>query len=507
MDIGNLKKYFDMVILKRGYDYYIDGKVKRVISDGKKYEALVNGNMTYKVRISTDEEKIENLSCTCPYYRSNTNCKHIAAVLYYLKDKSNVIENLNIDNKISDNKYINYFNEEIIKNGLYDGDCIDYDMIDEFICFVDESCKMALEHYSEDKENIFNFIRYLYEFIYKERWIKYVEDYYDEDEDYYYDEDYDEIYDLFYDCNGIVNSVIEEISKDDEGYDYIINWLKFINVSDIQDDVLEIIIQNTNNERKAQQLYDVVNNKINSFSNNNILYITILYILESKYLNPKNAIQNLVNKVVLFRKDLSYIDEVIETLYKYKEYKIIVDIIKEFRIENEEKYRKILIESYSYVDKDKYYNYIKEECFKYKSIDYYKILREKYTLDECITYYLLVEREGSLKDRILLYKYENQKEKIYDLINNVNLETFSDHIPYLYNDYNEKIIEKYKNDILNEYYKSYNLSKKVINYIWKLSDLDGSENAVKEVISSIKKKGKITDGLRKELDFIEKTIY
>lgn len=35
MDIGNLKKYFDMVILKRGYDYYIDGKVKRVISDGK----------------------------------------------------------------------------------------------------------------------------------------------------------------------------------------------------------------------------------------------------------------------------------------------------------------------------------------------------------------------------------------------------------------------------------------------------------------------------------------
>jgi len=89
----------------------------------------------------------------------------------------------------------------------------------------------------------------------------------------------------------------------------------------------------------------------------------------------------------------------------------------------------------------------------------------------------------------------------------VNLETFSDHIPYLYNDYNEKIIEKYKNDILNEYYKSYNLSKKVINYIWKLSDLDGSENAVKEVISSIKKKGKITDGLRKELDFIEKTIY
>lgn len=505
MKIGNIKKYFDMIILKRGYNYYNDGNVRRVVTDGENYEALVYGTRMYKVRISTNEDKIESMSCTCPYYAPNVNCKHIAAVLYYIKDENKVIENLSIVDKIYDNKYIKYFKEELIKNDLYDEECINYDMIDEFICLVDECCSIALEHYIEEKESVFEFIRYLYEFIYKERWLKYNDDFYDEEEDYYYDEEYDEGYDLFYECNNIVNSVIEKIAKDDKGYDYIINWLKIINISDIEKDLLEIVLQNSNKKR-AQKLHDIVNNKINYFSKNNMLYITILFILERKYLNPENAIINLMNNIVIYRKNLEYIDEVIKVLYDYKEYKMIIDIISKFELENEDRYRKLLIESYSYVDKDKYYNYIKEECFKYKSIEYYKILREKYSFNDCITYYLLIEKEASFKDRVSLYKFEKQDQKIYDLIKNADLDLFEKYKHYLDDKYTEKIIEKYKNDILNEYYKSYNLSKKLVNFIWQLSDIDGSESTVKEIITSIRKKGRIVDSLKKELEIIEKTI-
>lgn len=506
MDIGNIKKYFDIIILKRGYDYYINGNVKRVVTDGKNYEALVNGTRTYKVRISITEDRIDNMSCTCPYYSPNVNCKHIAAVLYYLKEGVKPIETLRFEDNVCDNKYINYFKEELEKNNLYAEECIEYDLIDEFICLVDSCCCMALDCYNKDKEEVFEFIRYLYEFIYKERWIKYNEDYYDEEDDYYYDEDYEETYDIFYDCNKIVDNVIEKIAKDNYGYQHIIDWLKTINISDIEKDVLEIACKNVDNKEKVKMLYDVVNDKINNFSKNIITYITLLYLLEKKYLNSKNAKINLMNKIVIFKRNLEYIDEVIEILFNLKEYNLIIEIIKEFNLENVEKYRKILIESYSYVDKEKNYNYIKEECFKYKTIYYYKILREKYSLNECITYYLLIEKEASVKDRISLYKFENQEDKIYDLVKTLNLDLFEEYKEYLGEKYDEIAIEKYKNDILDEYYKSYNLSKKLVEYIWHLSDIEGAESTVRDIIQAIKKKGRIVDSLKKELDIIEKTV-
>ena len=87
MEVKNINKYFSYDILRRGYDYYKKGKVKSIIKLKDGYIARVNGTKEYNVTILIDKTKknIINLECTCPY-AEESNCKHMAAVLYCLKN-------------------------------------------------------------------------------------------------------------------------------------------------------------------------------------------------------------------------------------------------------------------------------------------------------------------------------------------------------------------------------------------------------------------------------------
>ena len=83
MKIPSLKNNFGSEILKRGYDYYKQGRVKNIIIDGKKVKATVIGSRNYRVTICTANN---DFKCTCPY---EFNCKHEAAVLYSLRENKN----------------------------------------------------------------------------------------------------------------------------------------------------------------------------------------------------------------------------------------------------------------------------------------------------------------------------------------------------------------------------------------------------------------------------------
>ncbi len=83
MKIPSLKNNFGSEILKRGYDYYKQGRVKNIIIDGKKVKATVIGSRNYRVIIFTASN---DFKCTCPY---EFNCKHEAAVLYSLRESKN----------------------------------------------------------------------------------------------------------------------------------------------------------------------------------------------------------------------------------------------------------------------------------------------------------------------------------------------------------------------------------------------------------------------------------
>ena len=107
MDI-NFEDLFEKKILKRGYDYYLEDAVHDVTRDGNHYEALVYGTDIYEVEIDINNEgQVQNMECECPYAIGD-NCKHMAALLYYIANDE-IIEN----KKISKNK--NSY-ENIIKN-------------------------------------------------------------------------------------------------------------------------------------------------------------------------------------------------------------------------------------------------------------------------------------------------------------------------------------------------------------------------------------------------------
>ena len=70
---------FQKHILERGYNYTYN--VKNLKMTDSMVEAVVSGTEDYMVKINLDDY---SMSCTCPYFE-RANCKHIAAVLYYLE--------------------------------------------------------------------------------------------------------------------------------------------------------------------------------------------------------------------------------------------------------------------------------------------------------------------------------------------------------------------------------------------------------------------------------------
>lgn len=74
-------------VLERGSEYYLEGRVTPVQSDGGGCVFTVDGSDTYQVRLSIRGNSVDDYECDCPYDMGPV-CKHIAASLYYLRSLS-----------------------------------------------------------------------------------------------------------------------------------------------------------------------------------------------------------------------------------------------------------------------------------------------------------------------------------------------------------------------------------------------------------------------------------
>lgn len=86
MNINTFEVNFNKTILKRGRDYYIQGLIESLdqLTDTQ-WQAEVDGTYTYTVDIDIGSTgNILTRYCDCPF---DGDCKHIAAVLYELKDQ------------------------------------------------------------------------------------------------------------------------------------------------------------------------------------------------------------------------------------------------------------------------------------------------------------------------------------------------------------------------------------------------------------------------------------
>ena len=85
--LNEFEQLFDSAILQRGYKYFKNGMVDGLeeINNGE-YEAIVEGSESYTVRLKLENSTVTEHDCSCPYNLGPV-CKHIAAVIYYLKQK------------------------------------------------------------------------------------------------------------------------------------------------------------------------------------------------------------------------------------------------------------------------------------------------------------------------------------------------------------------------------------------------------------------------------------
>lgn len=83
--LDNFMKYAAPSIIRRGREYWEQGRVDLPESEGHEYVATVHGTQDYTTKAVVKGNEIERFSCNCPY--SGTMCKHEVALLLELKER------------------------------------------------------------------------------------------------------------------------------------------------------------------------------------------------------------------------------------------------------------------------------------------------------------------------------------------------------------------------------------------------------------------------------------
>ena len=78
---------FTSPILARGMEYFRAGQVKNMRQESGRYDAVVKGEKPYEVIIVLRGDEVHWMDCDCPYARSGSHCKHMAAVLFAIEKR------------------------------------------------------------------------------------------------------------------------------------------------------------------------------------------------------------------------------------------------------------------------------------------------------------------------------------------------------------------------------------------------------------------------------------
>lgn len=86
--MASWRSKFKPWILARGQEYFECGQVVELKEVGSIVTAEVSGNRAYYVEIHRSGERVTHMSCDCPHAAGGENCKHMAAVLFALDEKT-----------------------------------------------------------------------------------------------------------------------------------------------------------------------------------------------------------------------------------------------------------------------------------------------------------------------------------------------------------------------------------------------------------------------------------
>ena len=477
----DFKDYFESHILSRGESYYIENRILDIWCQDNLITAYIDGSEIYRVELKVDDKKILNSYCSCPYSEDGEfMCKHIAAVLYHLKE--NKIPELEISDKnqskqkkeesklskiydemqyelrkISDrNGFVNYY------NGRYFVDLISNvsDYIDDFID-------------NEDYNDAFELIKYTYRFI----------------KEVIMDGSSGEYQDSLY----LINESASRLLYNEEYYDIFLDYTYEITSNNVLDDFSDsplhafiLYVHDKESAKKVVKILDNVELDYGIFVNTTLDKISLTYDYINKNEVIKLCYENIehygVKELLIdYLKKENKIDEVIRILKddvknhirKDMAYDKLLNIYNENNMLEEKKrlLPEVIIETSSF----KRYKELKDICDESE----WKNIKEE------IISNIKPNNKWFLED---IYMEENETDKLFDLLKkNPNISRLARYQDGVKNKYSEELLKLYKPQILEESKRASDRKwyQELCVYISKMSELNDSDDFIFEMLKEM----------------------
>ena len=526
----NFESEFLEHILSRGYEYYLNDAVSNVkIDEDNMISATVIGNSNYEVNLEIEDDIFLDGDCTCPYYKSNGYCKHMAAVLYYLNEHKILKSNNNYDLQ----NIVNKIPKKDLRRFLYNSLRYDSNLLNKFrIEFNNYFPKLSKKNYQNKIQNAILSCYNRQGYITYDNTSSYtyaMHDFIREAEKLVDDKDYETAFTI---CTILLDSIPDTSIDDSDGStgevaeSVIAIIFDIIEKLDYDNAILKNILDYVTNEAKTEYLYNygIDLKPILEWFIDNELYLndiksSLLAALDNskdkkyfykrehyvKYLIQINELQGNKNEKIKILEKYSYDHNVflryIEELIKNKNSNLAIKLLNERLDEkncNSRVYANTLADIYlKNKMMDEYTDILYKIFYKYDkySLDDYRKIKKLYsTKDWDLERNKIIENIKNDKD----YYYSDSLNKIYieekmydELFLNVcnyKMNYIKEYEKYLLPKYQKEILDIYKRSCLNDAKLANSRSRyrevaSEVNYIM---HIDNSDEIVKSILKEIK---------------------
>lgn len=530
MTIKDIDKYFEHRILRRGYEYFKHNHICAVKETNGIFKAIVEGTDLYHVIIDTTTKEID-MTCDCP---CETNCKHMAAVLYYIKKDGKIekrteddLDNIEIKNSRDLNRCLNNALRNLKTTNYYDSITIKdlIKILDQIFAIIDK--EPSTEKYYDYCINI-------------QYWIdEHISDFFATPS--FDSEELEEELENFDEDNNIYEKQkTPKLSKDskpelintEELYDIIATKImRCINESTTYLRSYLSYLDGKYEDSYYNEFYELSHlaSKITNKEIANSMLAFLDFLVKNIENYEKDKIQRIIislksrfhetEQVVIYaRKHLSQpsIQEYLLNYYKehdYQRYIILLEKLLTMDIRNNlrEKYLRLLLEIYKAENqKDNYSRIIKMQYKMFPNKENFLLVKQEYSESEWIQvrneYITPYKRQFNLY--IDLCFEEKLYNQIFDVLENKDVTYIENYLDKLKDADLQKTYNLFKEKIIESTAKSFSSRKeyeRIIKSIIKLYKLTNDNQDMEELILYFNEKYKSRKAFLEELDFFKDT--